>query len=106
MIGAYKTFWTKAFDFKGKTNRPDYWWVVLASLLVSFFLIILGVVSEALEGLYGLYTLAAIIPNLSISVRRVRDMGKSWQWIFINLIPIVGGIWFLIIVCRPSASII
>ena len=102
MIEAYKSFWTRAFDFKGRTSRPDYWWTVLASFLVAFVINILVYMSEAFIALYGLYSFAGIIPNLSMSIRRVRDMGKSWQWIFINLIPIVGGIWFLVILCRPS----
>ena len=25
MINAYISFWKKAFDFKGTTNRSDYW---------------------------------------------------------------------------------
>ena len=102
MIEAYKNFWTRAFDFKGRTSRSDYWWAVLASFIVAFVLLILGAISEPLSAFYVLYNFAGIIPNLSISIRRVRDMGKSWQWIFINFIPIAGGIWFLIILCRPS----
>ena len=105
MIEAYKSFWTRSFDFKGRTNRPNYWWAVLANFLVAFFLVILAGISESLAFLYALYYFAAIIPNLSISIRRVRDMGKAWQWIFINFIPIAGGIWFLIILCRPSVPI-
>jgi len=105
MIQAYKSFWNRAFDFKGRTTRPDYWWAILASFLIAFFLVVLGSISEFFATLYVLYYFSGIIPNISISVRRIRDMGKSWQWIFITLIPIVGGIWFLIIMCRPSRRI-
>jgi len=59
-------------------------------------------VSEAFSGLYYLYIFAALIPGLSLCIRRVNDAGKSWKWIFINLIPIVGAIWFLVILCQPS----
>ena len=105
MIEAYKSFWTRAFDFQGRTSRPDYWWTVLASFLVGLVLAILGSAAESLMALYVLYYFAGIIPNLSMSIRRVRDMGKSWQWIFINLIPIAGPIWFLVILCRPSVPL-
>ena len=44
MIDAYKHFWTKAFDFKGKTSRKDYWFAILANFLVlliySFFILL------------------------------------------------------------------
>ena len=106
MFEAYKSFWTRAFDFQGRTSRPDYWWAVLASFLVGLVLAILGSVAESLMALYALYYFAGIIPNLSMSIRRVRDMGKSWPWIFINLIPIAGPIWFLVLLCRPSLPIV
>ena len=102
MIEAYKSFWTRAFDFQGRTSRPDYWCAVLASFLVALVINILVSMSEAFIAFYVLYSFAGIIPNISISIRRMRDMGKSWQWIFINLVPLVGGIWFLIILCKPS----
>ena len=103
MIDAYKKLWTKAFDFRGRSTRHDYWWAALANLLVSYVLLALGAfISEAFSGLYYLYIFAALIPGLSLCIRRVNDAGKGWTWIFINLIPIVGAIWFLVILCQPS----
>tara|TARA_B100001029_G_scaffold86780_1_gene71218 strand:+ start:415 stop:738 length:324 start_codon:yes stop_codon:yes gene_type:complete len=107
MIDAYKKLWTKAFDFRGCSNRSDYWWGVLANLLVSYLLAALGAfVSETFYGIYYIYIFAALIPGLSLSIRRVRDAGKSWQWIFINLIPLAGGIWFIVILCQPSIKVV
>ena len=106
MIEAYKRFWIRAFDFEGRTSRVDYWWVVLASFLIGLVLAALGTALEFFMALYPLYYFAGIIPNLSMSIRRVRDVGKSWLWIFINFIPIAGPIWFLILLCRPSVPII
>ena len=105
MIEAYKSFWTRSFEFKGRTSRADYWWAVLASFLVALVLSVLGSISEPLMALYFLYYFAGIIPKLSMLISRVRDMGKSWPWILINWIPIAGPIWFLIILCRPSVLI-
>tara|TARA_Y100001968_G_scaffold226075_1_gene208860 strand:- start:618 stop:938 length:321 start_codon:yes stop_codon:yes gene_type:complete len=106
MIEAYKSFWTRAFDFQGRTSRSVYWLAVLVSFLVGLVLAILGSVADSLIALYPLYYFAAIIPNLSMSIRRVRDMGHSWPWIFINLIPIAGPIWFLVLLCRPSLPMV
>ena len=108
MINSYKTFWTKAFDFKGRSTRSQFWLAYLANILIYFlFIILIGISGESENpglffSIYNLYILATIIPNLSITIRRVRDMGKGWQWIFINLIPIAGAIWFLVILCQPS----
>jgi hypothetical protein len=32
-------------------------------------------------------------------VRRLHDTGKSGWWIFIMLVPLVGGIWFIVLMC-------
>tara|TARA_B100001029_G_C14921441_1_gene372237 strand:+ start:12 stop:260 length:249 start_codon:yes stop_codon:yes gene_type:complete len=75
----------------------------LANLLVSYVLFAFGAfVLEAFSTLYYLYIFAALIPGFSLSIRRVNDAGKSFKWIFINLIPLVGAIWFLFILCQPS----
>ena len=103
MIEAYKKLWIKAFDFRGRSTRHDYWWGALANLLVSYVLLALGTfVSEAFADIHFLYIIAAFIPGISLSIRRVHDAGKRWTWIFINLIPLVGAIWFIIILCQPS----
>jgi len=55
---------------------------------------------------YGLITalflLATLLPLLGVYVRRLHDVGKSGRYLFIMLIPIVGTIWFLVLVCRDS----
>ncbi|KGG28255.1 hypothetical protein EV13_1668 [Prochlorococcus sp. MIT 0702] len=39
-----------------------------------------------------------------MQVRRIRDTGRQWQWIFIALIPFIGALWLLWIVIGPSAE--
>ena len=64
---------------------------------------------EPLGGFFGLiyivYSFGQIIPSLSLSIRGVRDMGKGWELIFINFVPIVGVIWFIILLCMPTVPI-
>ena len=110
MIHSYKTFWKKGFDFKGRSTRNEYWWAYLMNTIIYFLLFIFVRVTSGINEnlgllfnlIYVLYSLGQFIPSISIIIRRVRDMGKGWQWIFINLIPFVGPIWFIVILCRPS----
>ena len=111
MINSYKKFWKKGFDFKGRSTRNEYWLgAVLANFIVSISLFIIVVISTAINEnlglffylIYILYTLGQFIPSISICIRRVRDMGKGWQWIFINFIPIAGNIWYFVLLCQPS----
>ena len=114
MINSYKKFWIKGFDFRGRSTRNEYWLgAVLANFIVSFLLFIIISISTVINKNLGLffnliyifYTLGQFIPSISICIRRVRDMGKDWRWIFINLIPIVGGIWYIFLLCQPSLPI-
>lgn len=47
--------------------------------------------------IYGLYVLMVFIPGLSVTVRRLHDVGKSGWMYFIILIPIIGAIWLLVL---------
>ena len=96
LIEAYSAAWTRSFDYEGRSNRGDYWWFVLANLIVS---VILVFVSDKLQ---GLYSVASIVPSIPLVVRRLRDIGKPWPWIFIGLIPIIGAIWLIVLFCQPS----
>jgi len=59
---------------------------------------------ELLATLAFVYSIAQIFPSLSMNVRRLRDIGKHWLWIFLPLIPIIGVIWFIVLMCQPSRS--
>ena len=112
MIEAYKHFWTKAFDFKGVSTRSQFWWSYLATtiiyILLSFITGIGAVINEWLGALlgivFGLFGLGIIIPSISICIRRTNDAGKGWAWIFINLVPL-GGIYYIVLLCQPSLPV-
>ncbi len=110
MIESYKKFWKKGFDFKGISTRSEYWLAILANSIVYIgFLILIAITTAISENLgvffnliFILYALGQIIPSLSILIRRLRDIEKGWQWIFITLIPFIGGIWLIVLLCQPS----
>ena len=114
-IDAFTTAWRKSFTYGGKSTRAEYWWFYLINLIVPFgvYALLLFAAANGLVGIEGLqflsslvfiYTLASVFPNLSIVVRRLRDIGKQWQWIFISFVPFIGGIWFIILMCQPSGK--
>ena len=91
IFNAYKEFWIKATDFSGKTSRVDWWWVQISNLTISLFTISLFLRTFG----FNIYGIICILPQIAIDIRRLRDFGKNWKWIFINLIPILGWIiWF------------
>ncbi|MFC2413990.1 MAG: DUF805 domain-containing protein, partial [Bacteroides sp.] len=52
--------------------------------------------------LSGLFVLAVLLPGLSVAARRLHDIGKGAGWIFINCVPFVGSIWFIILCIKES----
>ena len=99
IINCYVDMWKNFANFSGRTNVGGYWWAVLGNFIVSFVLSLIGV-----EVLISVYSIATLIPTLSIAVRRLRDAGKGWGWLFITLVPLVGWIIFIIMMCKPSVN--
>lgn len=97
-------------DFKGRSRRKEYWMFLLVNMMVAFILIVLdnllGLASETLGygPLYGVYLLATILPGLALSVRRLHDIGKSGWMLLIVLIPLIGGIWLIVLMAKEGEA--
>lgn len=105
-ITAVKMFFANYTNFKGRSTRAEYWWVTLflivASGVIGFLSSLLGlgpVASKVVSGIWGLFTL---VPGLSLAWRRLHDVDKAGGWYFINFIPVIGNIYFLILMVTPS----
>lgn len=48
------------------------------------------------------FSLAVFIPHLAITVRRLRDAGFHWAFIFVNFVPYVGSIILLILLAQKT----
>ena len=107
-VEAFTTAWRKSFDYKGRATRAEFWWFYLMNSLASvvlalvFFVASFNSTSGLVYPFISIYFFGQIFPSLSICIRRLRDTGKEWTWIFINLVPFVGGFWFIYLVCQPS----
>jgi uncharacterized membrane protein YhaH (DUF805 family) len=55
-------------------------------------------------GLMVVFALGVLIPGIAVQVRRLHDIGKSGVWIFISLVPIIGGIWLLVLNCSEGQN--
>ena len=70
---------------------------ILVDFIVSAVLGIIGI-----QLIVSLYSLALLIPMIAVTVRRLRDAGKKWGWIFISLVPLVGWIILIVMLCKAS----
>jgi len=88
--------------FTGRASRAEYWYFILFNLIIGIVLSLVGRLIHDGGILGGLYSLAVFIPGLAVLFRRLHDIGKSGWWIFILLIPLVGVIWFLVLLATDS----
>ena len=92
LIDAYQDFWLKATDFRGLTSLSDWWYVLLINLIISFLTIPIFIRTFG----FNVYGVVCIVPQLAMDIRRIKDFGKDWKWIFVNLIPVFGWVlWFI-----------
>lgn len=105
-------------DFQGRSRRMEFWMFQLLNLIVGLVLagpVMFSVISSGLAdptaldvdpfaaigalgwtgiGLYALYALAAFIPSIAVTVRRLHDRDLSGWWylgaVAASLIPLVG----------------
>ena len=81
--------------FDGRASRPAFWWWFLFGIIVSIVANILDVIAgTTIIGV--LIGLGLLLPNLSVSIRRLHDTDRSGWWILIGLIPVIG--WIVLIV--------
>ncbi|MGF9888730.1 DUF805 domain-containing protein [Priestia megaterium] len=71
--------------FRGRATRTEYW---MFTLFAYIFMIILYIL--------------VFIDSLAVTVRRLHDTGRSGWWYLINFVPVIGGIWLLILLCQRS----
>lgn len=122
-LEAYKSFWRNYVNFSGRASRSAYWYVVLWNVIIFVILYALAFIfgiSAIMEAAMGgtgmaggggaivlviilwLYLLAALLPTISLMVRRLHDSGKSGFFVLLSLIPFAGGIIMLIFMCLES----
>jgi len=118
---AVKRFFTKYAVFTGRASRSEYWWWALVNYIVLFALgtvalIAGGAPTVAADGtvappsggaivvvlLISLYGLATLIPHLALTARRLHDGNFSALFIFIALVPGIGGLILFILTLLPS----
>ena len=86
-------------NFNGRARRKEYWMFFLFNMIFIFVAAMIDLALGTFPLLYVIYGLAVIVPSIAVFVRRLHDTGKSGWWFFIALIPFIGGIWLLVLMC-------
>jgi uncharacterized membrane protein YhaH (DUF805 family) len=103
----YINAWKKYAVFGGRAGRQEYWYFVLFNILAYILLsIIAGIIGKIGASLLSLYAVAAFLPGLAASVRRLHDTNRSGWWLLIAAIPGVGPIVLLVFLTQGSQPVV
>ena len=118
MIQAYKNFFKGYADFTGRSTRSDFWWVWLMNsilflpLYIFWFQMALKdaggtdpILGVAIISVYMILAIVLFTPSLAVKVRRLRDAGLHWAFIFLHFVPMVGRLALLVLLAMPSKEV-
>ena len=114
------------FKFTGTAGRSEFWYFMLFFILLYVLvatldqfaltpmvriselpwghLIPMGYVDEEVGYLVLLYRPFMMLPTISVTIRRLRDVGKSgwYTLLWVLPLPVLGWFWLLPLLARPS----
>ncbi|MFM2146897.1 MAG: hypothetical protein RL546_67 [Chloroflexota bacterium] len=97
IITAVKSVYSKYATFSGRASRAEYWYFFL-------FTIIAGAALSAIDStLATAFSIANVVPNLAVAVRRLHDTNRSGK--LIVALILVEVVLFLVIVVSFVAGI-
>ncbi len=96
LLNTYKDYWFSSFNIKKAASRSDYQTAIIGNIVIFLILWFLNNFfnPEIVRSPFGIRTttqlyflLLSIIPQISITVRRLKDINKKWDWIFLSVHP-------------------
>lgn len=112
----YQLTLKKFFDYDGRANRKELCIFILFNIIIIPLVIVAGphFIYDLLniEMNHGL-TMTLLVFLLTVCmflliglpmiiIRRLHDVGKSGYYIFLPLLPLIGLIWLIILLCSKS----
>ena len=103
MFTAYRDYWKNYGNFKGRTNRSQYWYVFMLSAfigiswlfliqLIKTMMLMLGAESEFGITIFSrvvllLWAIITFTPSFAMTARRLRDARFEWGLMIITMMP-------------------
>jgi uncharacterized membrane protein YhaH (DUF805 family) len=89
------------FDFNGRVGRAQFWSYVIVVVVLFIGVWVLSSLTTRL--LLSLFSLALLLPNLGMGVRRLHDVGKPGIYVLLPVVPAVLAMLFLFLFLWPLA---
>lgn len=85
----------KYCNFRGRASRSEFWWFMLCIGLINLAanIVLSPLPPKTAMGLNFLVSLALLLPNLGVTVRRLHDRNLAGWWL---LVPIFSLLFWLL----------
>ena len=98
---------TRATDFNGRSDRPEYWWFTLYATIVALLCMatdyfVIGYTFFSMAEPFGettdsgvltaIWILVTFIQSLALTARRIHDRGRSGWWQLMFVVPVLNFI--------------
>jgi uncharacterized membrane protein YhaH (DUF805 family) len=127
-VQASITGFTRCFDFSGRSSRLEFWYFMLLFIVLYMVVAVadqflvtstvdirelplghyipMGLVDPYVGVLVLLYRPVMAIPTITVTIRRLHDVGKSGWWclLWVLPVPVVGWLYLVPLLCRPSSD--
>ena len=90
-------------NFEGRSRRNEFWMFVLIASVISLGTFVVdGLLFPGKLLITNLFSLAILVPNVAVSIRRLHDTGKSGWWQLLYILVIIGWIPLIIFLAKDS----
>ena len=100
-------------DFTGRSTRSEFFLFTAFNLVLLYALSLSSALAarafgEATGGILAVVValcwLALLIPALAVQVRRLHDQDRSGWLVLVSLLPLIGMLVLLLLMCLPGSS--
>ncbi|MHC5228986.1 DUF805 domain-containing protein [Enterococcus sp. LJL99] len=104
-------FWKDMFRWNYTATRKQYWIpTIVYSILYNILFYSTGLTLTGISYLeiinmnpvVSLLGLALFIAQITLTARRLHDTNRSAAWILIGLLPVIGWIILVVMLCQPA----
>lgn len=105
IIDYYTVYLNNLFNFEDRTSVKGHWIPIIVNFVVAFIVNVIISRVPVIGGLVAnVVTFAVSLASLASAVRRLRDTGRDWKWIFIVLVPFIGWIVLIYFLVQPTSN--